>query len=151
VFGLCHLLGYRVAPRIKDLKDHKLYTVEKPDTWPLLTPLIGDTVETAVIVAQWTEPTRFKVSIETGAVVPSVILRKLAAAGAGNVLSRALLRPDRADAVHPAMAIRPGTASAQPRGSKQGRGHQRATARSISFTVREKFETASSKIKASAH
>ena len=30
VFGLCHLLGYRFAPRIKDLKDRKLYTVEKP-------------------------------------------------------------------------------------------------------------------------
>ena len=33
---------------------------------------------------------RLKASIETGAVVPSVILRKLAAAGAGNVLARAL-------------------------------------------------------------
>ncbi|MEA2962974.1 MAG: hypothetical protein QOI46_3072 [Alphaproteobacteria bacterium] len=90
VFGLCHLLGYRFAPRIKDLKDRKLYTVEKPDSWPLLEPLIGDTVETAAILGQWTELMRLKASIETGAVVPSVILRKLAAAGAGNVLARAL-------------------------------------------------------------
>ena len=90
VFGLCHLLGYRFAPRIKDLKDRKLYTVDKPTTWPLLAPLIGDTVETAAILGQWTELMRLKASIETGAVVPSVILRKLAAAGAGNVLSRAL-------------------------------------------------------------
>ena len=90
VFGLCHLLGYRFAPRIKDLKDRKLYTVEKPGTWPLLEPLIGDTVETAAILGQWTELMRLKASIEAGAVVPSVILRKLAAAGAGNVLSRAL-------------------------------------------------------------
>jgi TnpA family transposase len=36
-----------------------------------------------------------KASIETGAVVPSVILRKPAAAGAGNVLSRALGRIER--------------------------------------------------------
>ena len=42
VFGLCHLLGYRFAPRIKDLKDRKLYTVEKPGTWPALEPFIGD-------------------------------------------------------------------------------------------------------------
>jgi TnpA family transposase len=90
VFGLCHLLGYRFAPRIKDLKDRKLYTVDKPATWPLLAPLIGDAVETAAILGQWTELMRLKASIETGAVVPSVILRKLAAAGAGNVLSRAL-------------------------------------------------------------
>ncbi len=90
VFGLCHLLGYRFAPRIKDLKDRKFYTVEKPGTWSLLAPLIGDTVDTAAILGQWTELMRLKASIETGAVVPSVILRKLAAAGAGNILSRAL-------------------------------------------------------------
>ena len=41
VFGLCHLLGYRFAPRIKDLKDRKLYTIEKPGTYPVLEPLIG--------------------------------------------------------------------------------------------------------------
>src|SRR6478672_9894786 len=70
-----------MTPRIKDLKDRKLYTVEKPGTWPLLAPLIGDTVETAAILGQWTELMRLKASIETGAVVPSVILRKLAAAG----------------------------------------------------------------------
>ena len=40
---------------------------------------------------------RLKASIETGAVVPSVILRKLAAAGAGNVLSRALRALGRID------------------------------------------------------
>jgi TnpA family transposase len=90
VFGLCHLLGYRFAPRIKDLKDRKLYTAEKPTDWPLLAPLIGDTVETAAILRQWAELMRLKASIEAGAVVPSVILRKLAAAGAGNALSRAL-------------------------------------------------------------
>ena len=90
VFGLCHLLGYRFAPRIKDLKDRKLYTVEKPANWPLLAPLIGDTVETAAILRQWAELMRLKASIEAGAVVPSVILRKLAAAGGGNALSRAL-------------------------------------------------------------
>jgi TnpA family transposase len=83
-------LGYRFAPRIKDLTDRKLYTVEKAGTWPLLEPLIGDTVETTAITGQWTELMRLKASIETGAVVPSVILRKLAASGAGNVLARAL-------------------------------------------------------------
>ncbi len=90
VFGLCHLLGYRFAPRIKDLKDRKLYTVEKPGTYPLLEPLIGDAVEMAAITGQWSELVRLKASIETGGTVPSVILRKLAAAGPGNALSRAL-------------------------------------------------------------
>jgi TnpA family transposase len=54
VFGLCHLLAYRFAPRIKDLKDRKLYTVEKPGTYPVLERLIGDAVETVAIADQWT-------------------------------------------------------------------------------------------------
>ena len=90
VFGLCHLLGFRFAPRIKDLKDRKLYAIEKPGTYPLLEPLIGDTIDTAAIIGQWHELMRLKASIEAGTVAPSVILRKLAAAGAGNALSRAL-------------------------------------------------------------
>jgi TnpA family transposase len=90
VFGLCHLLGFRFAPRIKDLKDRKVYAIEKPSTYPLLEPLIGDAIEQAAITSQWTELMRLKASIEVGSVMPSVILRKLAAAGAGNALSRAL-------------------------------------------------------------
>jgi TnpA family transposase len=90
VFGLCLLLGYRFAPRIKDLKDRKLYTVEKPGTYPVLEPLIGGVVETTAITSEWTGLMRLKASIEAGAVMPSVILRKLSTAGAGNALSRAL-------------------------------------------------------------
>jgi len=52
--------------------------------------LIGDMIETAAITSHWSELMRLKASIQAGGVVPSTILRKLAAAGGGNVLSRAL-------------------------------------------------------------
>ena len=90
VFGLCHLLGYRFAPRIKDLKHRKFYAIEKPDTYPVLKPLIGDAVDTAALVRGWTELLRVRASIDVGAVAPSTILRKLAAAGPNNALSQAL-------------------------------------------------------------
>jgi TnpA family transposase len=90
VFGLCCLLGFQFAPRIKDLKDRKLYTIEKPGTYPLLEPLIGEAIDRTAVIEQWVELMRLKVSIEAGVVLPSVILRKLAAAGPGNALSRAL-------------------------------------------------------------
>jgi TnpA family transposase len=90
VFGLCCLLGFQFAPRIKDLKDRKLYTIERPVTYPLLEPLIGEMIDPAAITGEWPELVRLKASIEAGAVLPSVILRKLAAAGPGNALSRAL-------------------------------------------------------------
>jgi TnpA family transposase len=90
VFGLCSLLGFQFAPRIKDLKERKLYTIEKPGTYPMLEPLIGEAIDPAAIIGQWSELMRLKASIEAGAVLPSIILRKLAAAGPGNALSRAL-------------------------------------------------------------
>ncbi|WP_239003302.1 Tn3 family transposase [Rhodovastum atsumiense] len=90
VFGLCHLLGYSFAPRIRDLRERKLYAIEKPNRYPPLEPLIGDPIDTAAIIRGWSELVRVKASIEAGVVAPSVILRRLAAAGAGNTLARAL-------------------------------------------------------------
>jgi TnpA family transposase len=84
--GLCHLLGFRLARRIKNLKERNLYATLKPATYPLLDPLIGGTVETAAIIDQWPALMPLKASIQTGMVAPSVILRKLAAAGPGNAL-----------------------------------------------------------------
>jgi TnpA family transposase len=77
VFGLSHLLDYRFAPRIKGLKDRKLYSIEKPSSYPSLEPLIGGLIDTAAIVNQATELKRLSASIKTGTVAPSVILRKL--------------------------------------------------------------------------
>jgi hypothetical protein len=34
VFALCHLLGYRFAPRIRDLADKRLAVIEKPTCYP---------------------------------------------------------------------------------------------------------------------
>jgi TnpA family transposase len=68
VFGLCCLLGFLFAPRIKDLKDRKLYTIEKPGTYLLLEPLIGGVLDPAAIIDLWPELLRLKASIEAGAV-----------------------------------------------------------------------------------
>jgi Tn3 transposase DDE domain len=70
VFGLCNLLGFRFAPRIKDLKDRKLYAIEKPGTYPLLEPLIGDTVETSALVNQWAVLMRLKPQSRLGRSCP---------------------------------------------------------------------------------
>ena len=90
MFGLCHLLGFRFAPRIKDLKDRKLYSIQRPATYPILEPLIGGVLDTKVIAGQWLQLQRLAASIKAGRVAPSVILRKLAAAGPDNALARAL-------------------------------------------------------------
>jgi TnpA family transposase len=44
VFALCHFLGFRFAPRIRDLADRRLYTAEKAKRYPTLQPFIGGTI-----------------------------------------------------------------------------------------------------------
>jgi Tn3 transposase DDE domain len=46
VFGLCHLLGFRFAPRIRDLADRRLYIVGARTAYKALDPLIGGTQST---------------------------------------------------------------------------------------------------------
>jgi hypothetical protein len=41
VFGLCHLLSFRFASRIRDLADRRLYTAEKAKRYSTLQPFIG--------------------------------------------------------------------------------------------------------------
>ena len=41
VFALCHALGFRFAPRIRDLADKRLYVPDHPRHYPALTSVIG--------------------------------------------------------------------------------------------------------------
>jgi TnpA family transposase len=43
VFALMHLLGFRFAPRIRDLGDMKLYVPGNPNDYPAFAAMIGDT------------------------------------------------------------------------------------------------------------
>jgi TnpA family transposase len=40
VFGLSYLLGFRFAPRLRDLADAKLYTIDKLDNFTNIEKLI---------------------------------------------------------------------------------------------------------------
>ena len=90
VFGLCHLLGFRFAPRIRDLADRRLYTAEKAKRYPTLQPFIGGTINLKQLLAQWSEILRLGCSIRTGTVTSSLILRKLASYPRQNALALAL-------------------------------------------------------------
>jgi TnpA family transposase len=90
VFGICHLLGYRFAPRLRDLGDRKLYTLEKPASYPELSALIGGTVNVRQISAQWEDLLRLTASLRLGTVTASLMLRKLASYPRQNGLAWAL-------------------------------------------------------------
>jgi TnpA family transposase len=77
VFALCHLLGFRFAPRIRDLADKRLYVPGNSDRWSTLDPLIGGSINIKLIERQFGDVIRLAASIQQGTVTASLILRKL--------------------------------------------------------------------------
>jgi TnpA family transposase len=90
VFALCYLLGFRFAPRIRDLADRCLYVPDKGSTYPALGNLIGGTLNVRQMAAQSKEILRLATSIKRGTVTASLILRKLGAYPRQNSLALAL-------------------------------------------------------------
>jgi TnpA family transposase len=91
VFGLCHLLGFRFAPRIRDLSERRLYTLTpRLPNLPRSINLIGGTINVKAIEDDWKEVLHLAASIRTGTVSASVMLKKLAGYSRQNSLSRAL-------------------------------------------------------------
>ena len=84
------MLGFRFAPRIRDLGDHKIYPIGKPGKYPALQSLIGGTVQTKRIEQYWDDLLRLTCSIGLGTVSASLILGKLAAYPRQNGLALSL-------------------------------------------------------------
>ncbi|WP_048977971.1 Tn3 family transposase, partial [Enterobacter asburiae] len=90
VFGLMHLLGFRFAPRIRDLGDTKLYIPKGDATYDGLKPMIGGTLNIKHVRAHWDEILRLATSIKQGTVTASLMLRKLGSYPRQNGLAVAL-------------------------------------------------------------
>ncbi len=90
VFGLCPLFGFRFAPRIRDLKDRRLYLFAGQDAPPILAPLVGGFVDHDHIAAHWDDVLRLGASIRAGTVTASAMLKKLSAYPRQNGLAVAL-------------------------------------------------------------
>jgi len=90
VFGLCHLLGFHFAPRIRDLKDRRLYVFEGRKRYGLLQSLIAGTVSESLLEENWPEILRLASSVRAGTVAPSALLKRLAAYPRQNTLAKAL-------------------------------------------------------------
>lgn len=91
VFGLMHFLGFRFAPRIRDLGDTKLFIPKGDTAYGALKPMIsGDRLNIKQIRAHWDEILRLATSIKQGTVTASLMLRKLGSYPRQNGLAVAL-------------------------------------------------------------
>lgn len=90
VFALCHMLGYRFVPRLRDLQDRRLAIIGAKPRHKILEPLLGRPIRVDVIEENWDDIVRLATSIKAGSVAPSVMLKKLSAFKRQNRLDMAL-------------------------------------------------------------
>lgn len=90
VFGLMHLLGFRFAPRIRDLKGTKIFVPKNEEDYSGLQPMIGGNLNIKQIREHWNEIMRLAASIKHGTVTASLMLGKLGSYPRQNGLAVAL-------------------------------------------------------------
>jgi TnpA family transposase len=90
LFALCSLLGFRFAPRIRDLADRRLYVVDARAEYKALMPMIGGVIDMRVAGDNWDEILRSAASIKAGTVASSALMRRLSAYPRQNAIAKTL-------------------------------------------------------------
>ncbi len=90
VFGLSHLLGFRFAPRLRDLADSKLFTIQMPNEFPKLENILRGRINTKIIQENFDDVLRVAHSIREGKVSGSLIMGKLGSYARQNKLATTL-------------------------------------------------------------
>jgi TnpA family transposase len=90
VFGVCPFFGLRFAPRLRDIKDRRLYLLPGMTVDPVLEPMVGGTLDIPHVESNWNDLLRLGTSIHAGITTASAMLRRLAAFPRQNGLALAL-------------------------------------------------------------
>jgi len=90
VFGCFELLGFRFAPRLKDLPDQVLYRLDRTANYGTLDPVLRRSIRTPLIIAHWDEMNRMAASFQDGLATPSVVIAKLQARPRQNPIQQAI-------------------------------------------------------------
>jgi TnpA family transposase len=77
VFGLSHLLGIQLMPRIRNVKDLVFFKPEAGAQYKHIQSLLRGTIDWELIRVQYRDMMRVAVSIKMGQITPSMILRHL--------------------------------------------------------------------------
>jgi TnpA family transposase len=90
VMATAGLLGYELAPRIKDIKDQTLYKIDRQQRYPHLDPVLAGTIKPHLIRNAWDETVRVIASMEERIVSPSLVLQRLGSYARQNSVYKAL-------------------------------------------------------------
>ncbi len=90
VFGLTHLLGFRFAPRIRDISDLKLYCMQKSSGYSKIDTILTGRINTKIIHENFEDVLRLAHSIGEGKVTASLIMGKIGSYARQNALATTL-------------------------------------------------------------
>jgi TnpA family transposase len=90
LFALCAMLGIRFCPRLRDFPDRKFACINPAATYKDLQPLFGRRIRIDAIRDHWNEVLRLVASLQASTVLPSAMLKRLAAFQRQNQLDLAL-------------------------------------------------------------
>ena len=90
VFALCHLLGFRFAPRIPNIGARRLHLFDGLAAGPDIEPLTAARIDERLIAGHWEDVLRLTTSIRTGVVSASLMLERLGSYPRANSLALAL-------------------------------------------------------------
>lgn len=90
VFGLTHVLGFRFAPRLRDLGDSKLYVIGKADQYSKIETLLRGQIDMKSIRDNYDDVLRLAHSIREGRASAALIMGKLGSYARQNRLAKAL-------------------------------------------------------------
>ena len=77
-FAFCHMLGFELMPRLKNIAKQKLYLPEagKPDAYPNLEPILTKVINWELIRQQYDEIVKFAAALKKRTAEPEAILRR---------------------------------------------------------------------------
>lgn len=90
VMATAALLGFELAPRIRDIKDQTLYKMNRQQSYPHLDCLLSGIIRPALIQQAWDEVVRVIAPIKARVVSPSLILHRLGSYARQNSIHQAL-------------------------------------------------------------
>lgn len=90
VFGLFTLLGFRFAPRLRDLSDQTLYRARRGADYGVLAPAFKKDIRDQLIIEHWDDLNRVAASLKDGLLRPSLLVSRLQSMQRQNPLQQAL-------------------------------------------------------------
>lgn len=96
VFGLAHLLGIKLMPRMRNWDDVTFYKANKKDVYSHIDSLFSEVIDWNLIQTHWKDMMQVALSIQAGKVLPSMLLKKLGTNSRKNKLYKAFRELGRA-------------------------------------------------------